>query len=185
MECPQCGYILGPFDTQCPKCARAGGPSQQAQPPGPLVAAMRPAAKQGVPAWVPVLIVGAVVVIAGMAALGALAMRKGAARAKAVQKPIATVDASALWEEFTSDPLAAGQKYKGEVLTVTGPVYDAGVDNKGRDFVSLGGPLEVTCFIEPDQVAKLAALPRGQPIRVTGRCDGSVGFVIIRKCVIE
>ncbi|MEN6371013.1 MAG: RDD family protein [Armatimonadota bacterium] len=32
-SCPKCGYVLGPFDTSCPKCARAGTAGGPQQPP--------------------------------------------------------------------------------------------------------------------------------------------------------
>lgn len=30
MTCPDCGYVLGPFETACPRCARAKPPARAA-----------------------------------------------------------------------------------------------------------------------------------------------------------
>jgi len=45
-ECPHCGYVLGPFETHCPRCARLGPPpepSTEAQAP-PEATAPKPKA---------------------------------------------------------------------------------------------------------------------------------------------
>ncbi|MHB0936743.1 MAG: hypothetical protein ACYDCO_26895 [Armatimonadota bacterium] len=50
MDCPQCGYVMAPFEAKCPRCARLGGkaaqsspePEEQSEPPA---ARMKTAAK--------------------------------------------------------------------------------------------------------------------------------------------
>lgn len=35
MECPKCGYAMGPFDVDCPRCKRMGPPSEPPKPAAP------------------------------------------------------------------------------------------------------------------------------------------------------
>jgi len=49
MDCPQCGYVMDPFEKECPRCARTGGkppaPVQSEEPKEALATRVKSAAK--------------------------------------------------------------------------------------------------------------------------------------------
>jgi hypothetical protein len=106
-------------------------------------------------------------------------------------KPVATLDAATLWQEFGANALQADSKYNGKVLKVTGTVNAIEPIEGGRYFVGFevlpqGGlptgqyrrpsdsrhPAMIICYPDSAGQSKFEEAKKGQVFEVLGRCVG-------------
>lgn len=103
-------------------------------------------------------------------------------------KVAATLTADALYRAYKANEVQADSKYKGKVLKVSGVVDGIGKDMLDKPYVSLktSSPImTVQCFFSKSHLKTLGNLKKGQELTVKGVCDGKLGNVMLRGCVIE
>ena len=101
-----------------------------------------------------------------------------------IPTPSVKVQSTVLWDDFSSNRVAAEQKYKDKIISVTGSVgkvmgsgKDSTVFLTGRDAI-IGGGI-IGCSLAASEIAKVANLKDGSVIEVVGHCTGHeyFGFV--------
>lgn len=103
-------------------------------------------------------------------------------------KPI-SISAKELTRAYDENELAADQKYKGKLLSVSGTVSSI-AETLGNVTVQLEGHefmQSVMCSFEEEQKANVARLKKGQPIKLLGTGDGkTLGlYVGLEECRID
>ena len=96
------------------------------------------------------------------------------------------VTASDLYREYRSNEVAADEKYKGKILTVTGTVESVGKDIADTPYVAIkAGDVigSVQCMFSEQYSSDLASLHKGDEVKIRGKCDGKFGNVILRGCI--
>ena len=95
------------------------------------------------------------------------------------------VSAEDLYQEYKDNSVAAGQKYKGKQVEVTGSIDDFGTDIMGRPYISFGF-LETQAVFNKSYASQLAELKKGQEIIVQCKASGSpLGYPILESCSIK
>lgn len=95
--------------------------------------------------------------------------------------------ATELFAAFDANKVAADAQYEGKILEVSGTVDSIGKDIMDSMYVALesGNPiLGVQCFFADSHQDTLSSLSKGQNVTIRGKCDGSMGNVILRGCVL-
>lgn len=104
-----------------------------------------------------------------------------------VAEQVITVTASQLYSDYKQNELAADEKYKGEMIEVSGTV--ASIEEMfGQKFVSLNtGDIigKIQCFLDDSEGSKAASLTVGQQITLTGKGDGMSLNVAMKNCMIK
>lgn len=100
------------------------------------------------------------------------------------------VEASALVKAYEDNEVAADNLYKGKFLEITGTINTIGKDILDDMYVSLrsGRELEifgVQCFFAEEHKSQLAALKKGQQVKIIGRCDGKFGNILIKDARLK
>lgn len=104
-------------------------------------------------------------------------------QAKGLPPPEVTVSFPQLLLDYSTNEVAADNKYKGKVLLVTG----GGVERVGKDVsdkafvVCFSGGSRTGQFFFEDS-APLASLKPGQQVNIKGRCTGLMMNVILEDC---
>ena len=104
------------------------------------------------------------------------------------QTPI-VVSASKLSTDYQSNEVSADAKYKGNLVEVTGTVYNVGKDIMGNPYVDLQSseydPLGVQCMFSQSDEAALGSISKGQEIALEGTVSGEViTDVVVNGCQI-
>jgi len=95
------------------------------------------------------------------------------------------VSAEDLYQEYKDNSVAAGQKYKGKQVEVTGSIDDFGTDIMGRPYITFGF-LETQAVFNKSYASQLAELKKGQEIIVQCKASGSpLGYPILESCSIK
>ena len=95
------------------------------------------------------------------------------------------VSAEDLYQEYKDNSVAAGQKYKGKQVEVTGSIDDFGTDIMGRPYITFGF-LETQAVFSKSYASQLAELKKGQEIIVQCKASGSpLGYPILESCSIK
>lgn len=93
------------------------------------------------------------------------------------QAPI-IVSASKLSSDYQSNQVSADAEYKGNLVQVTGTVYNIGKDILGNPYVELQDseydPIGVQCMVSQDIEPTLASLSKGQIVTLEGTVSGEV-----------
>jgi hypothetical protein len=100
-------------------------------------------------------------------------------------KPVATLTSDDLIAEYQKNSLGADQKYKGQLVEVSGKVGKIGKGLMGAPFVSLGTASEedqfgVTCYLTPAAADEAAKLQPGAAVKLRGTCMGQLGGIALR-----
>lgn len=127
--------------------------------------------------WVSVLVVGfGVWYFAGDAIEGFF---------KPINRPDVRVEVRQLLSELSSNPVAAEQKYKGQTLAVTGPVYRIQAAGSGS-VVSVGRLMNnIDCQLGEADASRVARLQSGQTVTVQGRLQLGGIFPAMKPCVVN
>ncbi len=121
-------------------------------------------------------------VLVGSMAAGSTRAGSGGGASNSRDK-VAIIAASTLMAEYAANELDADKKYNGKVVLVTGIVGDI----SDSFFVTLGTGREfefreqVRCLFPNKLAGKAAALRKGMPITVRGRCEGLMGYLVLLK----
>jgi hypothetical protein len=130
----------------------------------------------------------------GLLALGVFGCQTRTAPPPAAPvKPVASVKAGDLLNEYSTNAIAADGKYKGKVIQVSGkfgsvqkvPLMGYAVQLQTEDTgdVNLAG---IQCFITQAAQDDVGKLQPGQIITLQGVCDGQValGQIKLSKCTL-
>jgi hypothetical protein len=104
------------------------------------------------------------------------------------QAPI-VVSASALSSAYKSNQVSADTKYKGNLVQVTGTIYNIGKDILNNPYVQLQNseydPMGVQCMFSQSDESTLANLSKGQTVTLQGTVSGEeIVDVIVDGCQI-
>jgi len=91
-------------------------------------------------------------------------------------KPI-KITATQLYAEYDENPVRADQKYKGQLLQVSGVV-----DSIGHDYVSLNAGAflaTIHCSFAAEQQPQIAQVDKGQLVTIQGRCTGYLSVLSV------
>lgn len=97
------------------------------------------------------------------------------------------MDARDLMSAYEESEIKADAKYKNRRLLVTGPVAEIGKDLLGSTYMAIqaGNPVfTVQCFFKRTDEMVNAHLRKGVVVSVVGTCDGQVGNVFLKECVL-
>ena len=104
-------------------------------------------------------------------------------------KPSFTIDAAALYAEFSANEAAATKKYVGNtgdniIVEVTGTI-GAISNEKGKTYILVGEEMNgVYCEMDDSQKKDVSLLKEGNPIKITGLCDGVLMDVNMKRCFL-
>ena len=98
--------------------------------------------------------------------------------------PMITLTATALYNAYENNEVAADSKYKGKNVLISGTIKNIGKDILDKPYITLGGSgfLGVQCFFEKSNVDQLMSLSKGQRIKVIGVVSGKVINVQVKDC---
>lgn len=103
-------------------------------------------------------------------------------------RPPVSVSAKKLASEYKANEIAADQKYKDRVASISGTVESIGKDILATPYVVLTGAgffPAVQCFFSDADQGTLARLRKGQSITIRGRIDGEMGNVLVKECSVR
>ena len=95
--------------------------------------------------------------------------------------------ADALFDEYQKDKVAADQKYKGKVLTITGTVDIVKVGLSGNPYVTMKTSnlvLRVQFLFKKKDESALSRLRKGDQATIRGRVSGRIGNVLLEDCEV-
>jgi hypothetical protein len=101
---------------------------------------------------------------------------------------IISISAQQLYQEYAANEVAADQKYKGQILSVTGTVDAIAKDITDNIYVTLKGDEflgDVQCFFADEHTNETAQLSKGMRITVKGQCDGKMMNILLRGCAVQ
>ena len=101
-------------------------------------------------------------------------------------KPNVTVSARKLYKEYNANEIAADEKYKGQIIQVTGIIRDIGNDIMDNAYVTLIGDQyfgDIQCYF--DEKSIVAGLSKGKKITVIGNCSGLMMNVQVNNCIVR
>jgi hypothetical protein len=104
------------------------------------------------------------------------------------QEPEISITASQLYKEYEANGVAADQKYKGKVLSVSGVVNNIDRDILDKIYVTIKGDEyfgDIQCYFAESHVNAAAQLSKGQKITVKGKCDGKLVNVKLDGCTMD
>jgi hypothetical protein len=99
-------------------------------------------------------------------------------------EPAYRLSANELLGGYQANEVAADQRYKGRVIEVTGVVDKVGRDILDNPYLTMQSPgiFCVQCFFDNDR--PLTSLRPGHIVTVRGWCDGKLGNVGLKYCVL-
>ncbi len=100
--------------------------------------------------------------------------------------PVERLSAALLWQEYQSDPAAAGRKYAGKAITVTGTVVRSGSGAPGDRYVHFApaGTPGVRAALLDEQAASIFEAVKVSPrVALNCFCEGLSTDVILKSCV--
>ena len=104
------------------------------------------------------------------------------------QKPKYTVSASQIFKEYVDNEIAADDKYKGQVIIISGVVSDIGRDITEEAYINLstGDPFfDVQCLFTKGEEPAVAKLSKGKNVRIKGVVSGKIGLVTLQDCSLQ
>ncbi len=107
-----------------------------------------------------------------------------------VEKPVATTTATKFYSDYTTNNLAAEQKYNGHLVKLTGLISSIGRDILGKAYIVLKGDQYgfkgIQCMLDDSALAKVAEVGVGDSVTLTGRVkDNVLTNILIEGCLID
>jgi 3-oxoacyl-ACP reductase-like protein len=105
-------------------------------------------------------------------------------------EPVIAIKASALWAAYEANEVKADDTFKDKKLEVSGKIETIGKDILGDPYITLGTGQEfsiggVQAVFDRDASKQLAALNKGQAVKVRCVCDGRLGNVLLKDCTLR
>ena len=101
-------------------------------------------------------------------------------------KPIATLKASELFDQFSQNESKANKKYVGKIVEVIGTVYSIEDGNQNDLNILLmedGEMFGVSCNARKTEMN--VDLKEGDSVRIKGECSGFLSDVVLIRCVTK
>lgn len=98
------------------------------------------------------------------------------------------VRATSLYAEFEENGVAAEQKYKGQIIEVTGKVENIDRDILDDIYVALEGNEyfgSIQCFFNEENINAATSLKSGSTVTIKGRFSGKMGNVLLKDCILK
>ncbi len=112
-----------------------------------------------------------------------------APRAEKMERRPARITASALFAAYDANEVAADQRYKGQVVEVSGTIRAISKDVFETPFVSFETEnpfLSVHCYFDKADTPRLARLAKNERLAAIGEVSGkTLGSVIVKKCALQ
>jgi hypothetical protein len=141
---------------------------------------------------------GILLIISSVIAMGGLIVNNGSSTsANIISHPLATpkpvvasLTVKQVFDAYTENEVRANSDYKGNIIAVTGTIYDISSTSNGGAKINLrydDSWNNVSCvFSNSDDVKKIATMSKGDTITVKGRCDGkSLWEVFLKDCTLD
>lgn len=103
-------------------------------------------------------------------------------------KPVLKVTANELYKAYDSNEVKADNTYKGKDLEIAGTISDIGKDILDDIYITIETDdiiFSIQCYFTEEYESKVADLEKGQKITIQGVCDGKLGNVLIKDCIIK
>lgn len=122
--------------------------------------------------------------------IAALACGGGSRRSESVASTPATIHVTAtdLFNAYTSNEIAADQRYKGKVATIEGRVDSIGKDIMDTPYLTLATGdsfMTVQAMFSKRDEGELARVTKGRQVTVKCRISGKFGNVLARDCSLR
>lgn len=106
------------------------------------------------------------------------------------EKVVATTSAVKFYQDYTTNNIAAEQKYNGHLVKLSGIIHSIARDLFGKPYVVLKGDQYgvngIQCMLDDSSMSKVAEIGIGDSITMTGRVkDNALFNILIEGCVIE
>lgn len=145
------------------------------------------------------ILIGIAIAVGGMMFLGMTCIMIGVGSVAKELAPTSvgaapasvSISANQLWADYKANEVAADDRYKDKILTVSGIVKEIGKDITDQMYVTMqvGDQFDINtvqCMLATDQKTFVAQLQKGQQVRVKGECKGAtVGNILLRGCVFQ
>ena len=99
------------------------------------------------------------------------------------------IGAHQLYQDYEANEVAADQKYKDNVLLVTGTVATIGKDITDEIYVALVGDDsgfgQVQCMMGANHTNEAAQLKKGMRVTIKGKCDGKMMNILLSGCSLQ
>lgn len=131
------------------------------------------------------LLIAGLVLIAGAAGVGYYLWNKPHENIQTAEAS-ATLEASALYQAFTTDETKANSDYLGKTIQVNGTVTAVSTDDPKAPKVTLdtGDPLgAVVCAMDKLSEHERTQFNNGEKVTFKGKCTGYLSDVILDRCV--
>jgi tRNA_anti-like len=106
-------------------------------------------------------------------------------------KPVASLTADQMLDEYKKNEVGADQKYKDKFVEISGQVAEIKKDLLGRYFVGLGTSHEgemfdVMCYLDASAYDDAGKLKKGDNVKLRGACEGRPGGLTLtfKRCWI-
>ncbi len=102
-------------------------------------------------------------------------------------KPDHVIEATELYAQYSSNEADADALYLGKMIEVTGTLEKISTDEAGVTSLFLSADSEmdnVICELDEIYKKEVPDLKEGDTVKVRGWCSGSMGDVILSRCVI-
>ncbi|MFA5750782.1 MAG: hypothetical protein WC898_00625 [Candidatus Paceibacterota bacterium] len=104
------------------------------------------------------------------------------------QKEAIKVSATTLSNDYSANEVSADQKYKTNLVEISGIVYSIGKDILDTPYVSLKGDqygvMNIQCMFSKNNETELAQVTKGQNITLSGTVSGKMMNIIVNDCKI-
>ncbi|MFA5945362.1 MAG: hypothetical protein WC802_00425 [Patescibacteria group bacterium] len=106
------------------------------------------------------------------------------------EKVVATTSAVKFYQDYTTNNIAAEQKYNGHLVKLTGVISSIGRDILGKAYIVLKGDQYgfkgIQCMLDDSSMAKVAEVSIGDSVTLTGRVkDNVLTNILIDGCLID
>jgi hypothetical protein len=99
-----------------------------------------------------------------------------------------TLTATALFDEFNSDPESANKKYLGKVIEVSGTLFEISLGDETTPPTLLienkDGSGYINCEMDIRHADQADNLSEGQEVRLKGLCEGFIMDVTLGRCIV-
>jgi amino acid permease len=104
------------------------------------------------------------------------------------QKEAIKVTATTLSNDYSANEVSADQKYKTNLVEISGIVYSIGKDILDTPYVSLKGDqygvMNIQCMFSKNNETELAQVTKGQNITLLGTVSGKMMNILVNDCKI-
>jgi hypothetical protein len=93
-----------------------------------------------------------------------------------------------LLADYQANEIAADSQYKDQFIEVTGIIDKIGKDILDTPYVTLEAGdtiFNIQCFFKEQDEPALSQLTRGKQITIVGKCNGKMGNILLKECVLN